>query len=85
MVLYEVANLINSRPIGVVTGSDPMQPSAITPNHLLLGRATSEVVKGPFDDKRNPNKRMKFLESLVEDWWKRWYESVLPSLVPSYK
>ena len=34
---------------------------------------------------KNVNKRFRFLQSLVDDWWKRWYENVLPSLVPSYK
>ena len=31
-VLFEVANIINSRPLGIVSGSDPEQPSTITPN-----------------------------------------------------
>lgn len=30
-------------------------------------------------------RRFTFVQSLVDDWWQRWYESVLPSLVPSYK
>ena len=84
-VFYEVADVINSRPIGVVTGSDPFQPSPITPNHLLMGRATSEIVTGPFNETKNVNKRLKFIETLVQDWWKRWCESVFPTLVPSYK
>ena len=48
-VFYEVANIINSRPIGIISGSDPEQPSPITPNHLILGRATAEVPQGPFE------------------------------------
>ena len=85
MVFYEVADLLNSRPIGIISRSDPTQPTAITPNHLLLGRSTSEVVIGSFDNDRNPNKRLAFLQSIVEDWWKSWYQRVLPSLVPNYK
>ena len=84
-VSFEVADVINSRPIGIVTGSDPMQPAAITLNHLILGRATSEAVQGSLHNTKDVNKRFQFLQSLVDDWWKRWYESVLPSLVPSYK
>ena len=85
LVFYEVADLLNSRPIGVISSSDPTQPVAITPNHLLLGRSTSEVVIGSFNSDRNPNKRLQFLQSIVSDWWKVWYQRVLPSLVPSYK
>ena len=85
MVFYEVADVINSRPIGVVSGSDPTQPEAITPNHLILGRSTSEIVTGSVDMTRDINKRVSFLNSLVKEWWQIWYESVLPSLVPSYK
>ena len=84
-VFFEVADVINSRPIGIVIGSDPMQPAPITPNHLILGRATSEAVQGSLHNTKDVNKRFQFLQSLVDDWWKRWYESVLPSLVPSYK
>ena len=84
-VFFEVADIVNSRPIGIVTGSDPLQPAPITPNHLLLGRATSEAVQGPFINTTNVNKRLRFLQNMVEDWWKRWYEGVLPSLVTSYK
>ena len=69
----------------MISGSDPTQPTAITPNHLILGRSTSEVVSGSFDNERNPNRRLTFLQSLVEDWWKSWYQRVLPTLVPNYK
>ena len=85
MVFFEVANIVNSRPIGIVSGSDPTCLDPITPNHLLLGRSTTEVATGPFDETRNVNKRYKFLQTLVNSWWNRWYETVLPSLVPSYK
>ena len=85
MVFFEVANIVNSRPIGAISGSDPTHPTAITPNHLLLGRSTSEVAVGTFDTSGNANKRYKFLQTLIENWWKTWYETVLPSLVPCYK
>ena len=84
-VFYEVATLINARPIGIVSGSDPSCPIAITPNHLLLGRSTPDVATGLFDYDNSASKRQLFLQSLVEDWWKNWNRSVLPSLVPSYK
>ena len=84
-VFFEVAALINARPIGIVTGSDPRCPTTITPNHLILGRSTPDVAIGPFDNDTNVNRRFRFVQSLVDDWWKHWYKSVLPSLVPNYK
>ena len=85
MVFFEIANIINSRPIGIVSGSDPRHPEPITPNDLILGRATNEVPQGPFDSEKRITRRFRFLQSLVTDWWHEWYAVVLPSLVPSYK
>ena len=85
MTFFEIANIINSRPLGVITSSDPEQPKPITPNDLILGRASSDVPQGPFDMKKSITKRFRFLQNLVTEWWESWYQVVLPSLVPSYK
>ena len=87
MVLFEVANIMNSRPLGVISGSDPECPSPITPNDVILGRASSEVPQGPFDHDQSKNitKKFRFLQNLVSQWWNEWYQSVFPSLVPCYK
>ena len=85
MIFFKVASIINSRPIGVISGSDPTSSDPITPNHLLLGRSNGEVAIASLDHTRNVNKRFQFLQKLVHSWWERWCESVLPSLVPSYK
>ena len=87
MIMYEVANIINSRPIGILTGSDPEHPCPITPNDLILGRATADVPQGPFTEnqKRSLAKRFQFNQQLISDWWKAWYQTVFPTLVPSYK
>ena len=86
-VLFEISNIINSRPIGVMTGSDPECPSPITPNDLILGRATSSVPQGPFDQtaSKSITKRFRFLQDLVSQWWSSWYQLAFPKLVPSYK
>ena len=74
------------QPIGILSGSDPTEPTAMTPNHLIIGRITSGVVLGSgLHNEQNSNKRLAFLQSIVEDWWKVWYQRVLPSLVPNYK
>ena len=85
MMFFEIANLLNSRPISVVSGSDPDDPEPLTPNHLLLGRATGEVPQGPFDSTKSATKRFRFVQQLITEWWDHWYKSVLPNLVPCYK
>ena len=85
LAFYEIANIINSRPIGVLSGSDPEMPKALTPNDLLLGRSTNTIPQGPFNTKASITKRFLFTQSIIDDWWKLWYESVLPTLVPTYK
>lgn len=85
-VLFQVADIINSRPIAMVNGSSPDHPSPITPNHLILGRATSDPPQGPFDkDSKNLNKKYRYLQSLVAEWWSEWYATAFPYLVPNYK
>ena len=65
MMLFEIANLLNSRPISVITGSDPDEPEPLTPNHLLLGRATGEVPQGPFNSSKSATKRFRFVQQLI--------------------
>ena len=85
MILFEIANIINSRPIGIVTGRDPEDAKPLTPNDLLLGRSTGEVPQGPFDSNKSITKRFRYLQQIITDWWDHWYRVVLPTLVPSYK
>ena len=87
-VLYRVANIINSRPIGVITGSDPTDPKPLTPNDLLLGHSTGDAPQGLFDTDTGSKaitRRYRFVQELVSNWWENWYRVVLPSLVPSHK
>ena len=85
LAFYEISNIINSRPIGIASGSDPDDPSPITPNDLILGRSTNSVPQGPFNTQVSITKRFLYVQSIVDDWWRRWFDSVLPNLVPSYK
>ena len=53
----------------------------ICPNDMLLVRATSEVPQGPFNDTKNPQRRVEFVQKIVDSFWKRWSRDVLPALV----
>ena len=55
------------------------------PNDMLLGRATSEVPQGPFNDTKNPRCRVEFVQKIVDSFWKRWNRDVFPALVTRKK
>ena len=77
---------MNSRPLGVYSrpGSDPLDGGPITPNHLLLGRATGVIPELKFENVSKV-KRMKFLYSIVVEFWEKWRTVVFHSLVPQFK
>ena len=85
-VMFEVGQMINSRPLGVYArpGSDPLDGGPITPNHLLLGRATGVIPELKFENVSKV-KRMKFLQSVVVEFWNKWRIVAFPSLVPQFK
>ena len=63
-VLFEIANIINNRPLGIISGSDPSNPT--TPNGLLTGDNANDVPQGPFDTNTPITKRFRFLQQLVD-------------------
>ncbi|XP_068749365.1 uncharacterized protein [Montipora capricornis] len=67
--LLEIANLLNQRPIERIP-NDPDDGAYLCPNDMLLGRATREVLQGPFKDTRNPRKRVEFVQRVVDSFWK---------------
>ena len=85
-VLYEVSQILNSRPLGTYNrpGEDPLDGGPITPNHLLLGRATSSIPEFSYTNVNN-TRRVRFLQTVVQEFWKKWKVQVFHSLVPQYK
>ena len=79
-VFYEAANVLNERPIGRQP-KDPDDGSYLSPNHLLLGRATPRIPSGPFRETSNLNKRYEFVQKIVDAFWKRWIRDYFPSLL----
>ena len=65
-VLYEVANLMNERPIGVKPGNCIDLGTYLCPNEKILGRASTRVPSEDFDVKDDPNKRFRFINELVD-------------------
>ena len=85
-VLFEVANVLNSRPLGVYArpGDDPLGGGPITPNHLLMGRATNQIPQFKYTNV-NLTKRVQFIQDIVNQFWNKWHVVAFPSLVPQYK
>ena len=85
-LLARIATSVNSRPLSISTTSSNSEqediPTPITPNHLLLARSTSEPTKLEYDDGDKFSRRLAFIQSLQEEWWRRWIAEVLPTLVP---
>ena len=82
--LFEVGNLVSQHPIGRIP-NDPGDGAYLCPKDLLLGRATSEVPQGPFNDTKNPRRRLEFVQRIVDSSWKRWRRDIFPSLAPRKK
>ena len=79
-IMYETGQIVNQRPIGRKP-TEPDEGSYLCPNDLLLGRCSSHVPQGPFDKVSNHQQRMKFIQNVVQSFWKRWSREVFPGLV----
>ena len=79
-VLYEAANLVNERPIGIHR-NQIQEDNYLCPNDLLLGRASNRVPSGPFKENCNYKQRYLFVQTLVEAFWKKWIRDYFPSLL----
>ena len=85
-VLFETSQILNSRPLALHSrpGEDPLDGGPLTPNHLLLGRATSKIPEFTYSNMSN-TKRVRFLQTIVQEFWNKWRIQVFHSLVPQYK
>lgn len=78
--LYMAANLANERPIDARTQSREDCISYITPNSLLLGRTDLKSDNCGFDFKSYPLKRLKFIQTEVDGFWRKWSQLAGPNL-----
>ena len=78
-VFAEVKSLINGRPLGYPS-NDPNDVQPLTPNHFLIGRASSSVPHGSFERSDILSRRFEFIQSLVQRFWERFIREYLPTL-----
>jgi hypothetical protein len=85
-VLAEAAQAVNSRPIARSKPSeDPTSRGPITPLHLHLGRASIEIHEVKFDHSPSLTKRLKYLEEIKTEFWKKWMTQVFQGQVLAQK
>ena len=88
-LLGRVEYSVNSRPLALAPVSntsqqeDMMQP--LTPNQLQLGRNTAEVPAMNYDETNKFTARIAYVQSVHTEWWGRWIQEVLPTLIPCKK
>ena len=78
--LYLAANLANERPIDARMQSREDCIQYVTPNSLLLGRASQSGDVKTFDFTSYPYKRLRAMQSEVTKFWKSWSQLAGPNL-----
>lgn len=78
--MYQAAQLVNQRPIGRHP-KKPEEGTYLTPNDLLLGRASPDIPQGPYKERNSNKYRHDQVQKVVTSFWKRWMREVFPSLV----
>ena len=85
-LLAKMTYSINSRPLSIADTSPNSQQEDVmlplTPNHLLLGKATIDVPDMDFDETERFSARLAYVQQVYQAWWDRWIQDVLPTLVP---
>ena len=79
-VCKEAANLVNERPLGLQPSLDS-DINVLTPNCLLLGRATSKNPCGWQPGSPSLKTRYQLVNSISDQFWRHWVQLFAPSLV----
>ena len=80
-LFYEVANLMNERPIGLLPVSADSMINLLTPNCFLIGRATSKNPVALNYVEGNLSSRLQLVHRLVDVFWKNWIQTCSPALM----
>ena len=79
--LFEVANILNQRPIGIKPSNDIDLGKYLCPNDLLLGRTTGQALSYNMEETPSFNSILDFNDKIVDSFWKKWTRDFLPSLI----
>jgi hypothetical protein len=78
--LYEAMAIINGRPLTQHTLHDPMSLKPLTPNDILLMKTTVLVPPPGKFDEDYPRKRWRYVQTLTNQFWKRWRQQYVQDL-----
>ena len=78
--LFEVAGLLNERPIGTKT-NDPQEGSYLCPNDLLLVRTRASAPLGMWMQCGNDKRRLDVVNEIVTHFQKKWLLQYFPTLI----
>ena len=78
--LFEVAGMLNERPIGTKT-NNPDEGSYLSPNDLLLGRTNISAPIGQWNECGNEKRRLDVINEIVQHFQKRWMTLFFPTLI----
>ena len=88
-LLARITFSINSRPLALASVSSTSQQEdelmPLTPNQLLLGHNTAEAPTMEYSESDKFSARLNYIEAVHNEWWQRWIEEVLPTLIPCRK
>ena len=76
----QVEYIVNSRPITKVS-DDPLDEAALCPNNLLVIGSCVNFPVGHFRDADKYRRQWRYVQFLVDHFWRRWVKEYLPMLV----
>ena len=82
-LLYEVSNILNERPLGVLPGDDA-DINILTPNMQLIGRPFARNPGGWCKDSRLSD-RLDLVDEIADRFWKQWTTLYAPTLATQPK
>ena len=84
-LLCKIEACLNSRPL-IPLSDDPTDLSVLTPAHFLILRDSYIVPEPDLTDESLPiGRRWKIVSKMVQDFWNRWMQEYLSSLLPRPK
>ena len=79
-VFAEVKSILNSSPLTYMS-DDPNYRRPLTPNHLVLGRASADMPHGPYEDTKNDHKRFQYVRTIANNFWRRFIDEYVPKMI----